>query len=76
MKQIIAAVLLGLTVVLSGVPGVVAPVAAQAAHGWHCKGPYCSYGEASEEAAKLRACGYQAYCVRDCRTGYWYVKYR
>ena len=74
MKKMFAAALLGLTVALCGVPGVVAPATSQAAYGWRLAGKYCSYEAACRKADQLEACNYQT-CVRK-QGGYYCVYYR
>jgi hypothetical protein len=63
-KNLFAAALLGLAVALGGVPGVIAPATAQAAHGWQLAGKYRSYEAACRKAEQLEACGYET-CVKE-----------
>jgi hypothetical protein len=71
MGKMIAGALLGLAVAMCGVPGVVAPVAAQAAHGWRLAGRYSTYEAACRKADQLEACGYETYIKR--QNGYYCV---
>jgi hypothetical protein len=70
----LTAALLGLVVALGGVPGVVAPAAAQAAYGWYCAGKYRCYEEARHMRDQLEACGYDT-CMKP-QGGYYYVYYK
>jgi hypothetical protein len=73
-QKILAADLLSLAVVLTGVPGVVTPPAAQAAKGWRLAGKYRGYEAACRKADQLEACGYQACVKKQGRA--WCVYYR
>jgi hypothetical protein len=70
-RSILTAALLGVSVALGGVPGVVPPATAQAAPAWRLAGKYRSYEKACQKADYLNACGYDT-CIKK-QDGYYCV---